>query len=216
MSRLIETVYREHHQTRERYEFVFGGKIRANLITGFVGKGKRVLDLGCRDGSLTRFYTVGNEVCGIDIDFNALIMCRNNLQIPTLQCDLNEGLPFKDATFDTVVAGEILEHVIYPWMLIREIRRVLKKEGLLIGSVPNSYHWRKRFRFLLGLDLDEDPTHLHFFSYQKLFRLLKEEKFSDIKVFPWSNSQKTLKRLLIKKFPSIFATGFVFIAWKVE
>lgn len=215
MPRVIELIYQEHHQVRERYGFVFGEKIRINLITNFVGEKRKVLDLGCRDGSLTYFYSFYNQVCGVDIDLNALRLCQNKLKIPVIKYDLNENLPFKESTFDVVVAGEVLEHVSYPWMLVREIYRVLRVNGIFVGSVPNSYHWRKRVRFLLGLDLDEDPTHLRFFSYGSIFRLLKEEGFSGIIVFPWSSSQSMFKKVLVQRFPSLFATGFVFVARKV-
>lgn len=216
MPRIIELVYQEHHQVQERYGFVFGEKIRANLITNLVGKGKRVLDLGCRDGSLTRFYCSTNQVIGLDIDINALKKCKEILNLNVLLCDLNEGLPFKDNYFEVVVAGELLEHLPFPWMLLREIYRVLKDEGILVGSVPNAYHWRKRVKFLLGRDLDEDLTHLRFFSKESLKRLLETEKFKDIRIIPYSSSaqRSAIKVLLVRCLPTLFSSGFVFWARK--
>jgi SAM-dependent methyltransferase len=212
----IQEVYREHHRTRERYGFVFGGDLRASLIAQALGQGRKILDLGCRDGSLTRFYASDNQVYGVDVDIEALSLCRTQLKIPVLLCDLNEGLPFKEASFDAVVAGEVLEHLPYPWMLIREVHRVLKVGGIFVGSVPNAYHWRKRWRFLLGKDLEEDPTHLRLFSRDILQKMLEQEKMGDIRIIPWAGQSRKnpLKRWALQCWPDLFCTGFIFLARK--
>ena len=49
----------------------------------WMGKNKKVLDLGCRDGTLTRHFIEQNEVTGMDIDKMALEDCKNNLNIET-------------------------------------------------------------------------------------------------------------------------------------
>lgn len=53
--------------------------------------------------------------------------------------DLNAGLPFADASFDTVLLADVLEHIVRPWQLLAEIGRVLAPGGRLIGSVPFLY-----------------------------------------------------------------------------
>ena len=56
--------YHEHQRERS-LDFVYGGEERAVLFSNFVGgPGKRILDLGCRAGALTRSYLAGNEVVG--------------------------------------------------------------------------------------------------------------------------------------------------------
>jgi hypothetical protein len=60
--------YREHHATRSP-DFVYGGDERAELFRDYVGgPGRRVLDVGCRFGALTRSYVAGNEVVGLDLE----------------------------------------------------------------------------------------------------------------------------------------------------
>ncbi|MHA1751331.1 MAG: class I SAM-dependent methyltransferase, partial [Candidatus Helarchaeota archaeon] len=41
-------------------------------------------------------------------------------------------LPFEDKTFDTIISTQVLEHVEKPWIMIKEIHRVLKKNGICI------------------------------------------------------------------------------------
>jgi ubiquinone/menaquinone biosynthesis C-methylase UbiE len=69
-----------------------------------------------------------------------------------------EAMPFEDASFGTVVCTEVLEHVPHPDQALREIRRVLRPGGALIGSVPaRSMIWR--LRFLSSTCPGDEPFH---------------------------------------------------------
>lgn len=163
--------YAEHHLARGR-DFVFGGQERAELFRRYVGgPGRRVLDVGCRWGALTRAYLEGNEVVGIDVDREALAEAAK-LGIETQWADADEPLPFPDGSFDVVVCGELLEHIRDPAGLVAEARRVLRPGGTFVASVPNGFRLKNRLRFLLGGSPHEDPTHLHLFSPADLRALL--------------------------------------------
>jgi 2-polyprenyl-3-methyl-5-hydroxy-6-metoxy-1,4-benzoquinol methylase len=138
----------------------FGGKHRGNLFKNWIGRGKKVLDLGCRDGALSRFYREGNEIIGVDIDREALRICQERSGIETFCLNLNDLLPFEASSFDVVVAGEVIEHLYYPEFFLEEVARVLKPEGRFIGSTCNAFRLRNRRKFLLGKEY-EDNTHLH-------------------------------------------------------
>jgi SAM-dependent methyltransferase len=155
--------YGEHHRARRGPDFVFGGEDRAALFRRLVGgPGRRVLDLGCRYGALTRHYAEGNDVVGVDVDREALAEAAK-LGIETRWADVEEPLAFADASFDVVVAGELLEHLREPARVVAEARRVLRPGGTLVGSVPNAYRLKNRLRFLAGRRPEDDPTHLHLF-----------------------------------------------------
>src|SRR5207248_1367135 len=156
--------YGEHHRSSRGEEFVFAGPERAELFRRYVGgPGRRVLDLGCRYGALTRTYAEGNEVVGVDVDREALQEAAK-LGIETRWADVDEALPFPGASFDVVVAGELLEHVRDPERLMGEVSRLLRPGGTFVGSVPNAFRLKNRLRFLLGRKPEDDPTHLHMFS----------------------------------------------------
>jgi SAM-dependent methyltransferase len=165
--------YREHHRASRSEEFVFAGPERAELFRGYVGgPGRRVLDLGCRYGALTRAYADGNDVVGVDVDRDALAQAAT-LGIETKWADVDEPLPFADESFDVVVAGELLEHVRDPMRLVTEAQRVLRKGGVFVGSVPNAFRLKNRLRFLLGRKPEDDPTHLHMFTPADVRDLLR-------------------------------------------
>src|SRR3982751_5852025 len=97
--------YAEHNRSERGAGFVFARPEREALFTRYVGgPGRRVLDLGCRDGALTQAYLDGNEVVGVDADHDALAEAAR-LGIETHRADLDQPLDFPRASFDVVVAG---------------------------------------------------------------------------------------------------------------
>jgi SAM-dependent methyltransferase len=171
--------YEEHHrERRDEGDFVFVPE-RVPLFRAAIGTGKRVLDLGCRSGALTRHFLDGNSVVGLDVDAAALEKARA-LGIEPVQANVEEPLPFEDAAFDTVVAGELLEHLQFPDALVAEIWRVLRHEGVLVGSVPNAFRVQSRLRFLRGRPPEDDPTHLRMFSPREMRALLAG--FDDVRI----------------------------------
>ncbi|MFL5946109.1 MAG: class I SAM-dependent methyltransferase [Gaiellaceae bacterium] len=164
--------YAEHNRTERGRGFVFAGAEREELFRRYVGgPGKRVLDLGCRDGALTEAYASGNDIVGVDADKEALAEAARR-GIETRWADLDQPLGLDDESFDVAVAGELLEHLRDPHRLVGEIRRVLRPGGTFVASVPNAYRLKGRLRFLAGRAPESDPTHLQMFSPSDVRTLL--------------------------------------------
>jgi SAM-dependent methyltransferase len=182
MSRLerLDERYRAHH-TDEKQEFVFGGDERGAIFAAAVGTGARVLDLGCRTGALASYYAAGNDLVGVDVDREALARAAERLGIETVWADVETGLPFEDASFDAVVAGELLEHLADPAAAVAQVRRVLRPKGVFVGSVPNAFRLKSRVAYALGrYPADWDPTHLQLFTPSALRALLAG--FDDVQI----------------------------------
>ena len=159
----LQERYEEHHRARrDEGDFVFVPE-RIPIFQEAIGRGRRVLDLGCRSGALARHFLEGNEVVGLDVDRAALAKAAA-LGIEPVEANVEEPLPFADASFDAVVAGELLEHLQFPEALVAEAHRVLRPGGALVGSVPNAFRLQSRLRFLRGREPEDDPTHLHLFA----------------------------------------------------
>ena len=170
MSDLSERYEQHHRERRDEGDFVFVPE-RIPLFRAAIGTGKRVLDLGCRSGALTRHFLEGNSVVGLDVDPAALEKAAA-LGIEPVQANVEELLPFEDESFDAVVAGELFEHLQVPDTLVAEVRRVLRPDGVLVGSVPNAFRVQSRLRFLRGEPPEDDPTHLRMFSPDAVRALL--------------------------------------------
>ena len=173
--RILADFYSKHHLNGNRRNQSVSEEKRSQLFKEWMGKNKKVLDMGCRDGILTRHFIEHNEVTGLDIDKQALKACRENLKIKTKWADFSLQIPIPTSSFDVVVAGEVIEHLPYPEITIAEISRILKPEGLFIGSVPNSYHLKNRLRVLKGRLIDYDQTHLRAYNVMLLRQYLEKE-----------------------------------------
>jgi 2-polyprenyl-3-methyl-5-hydroxy-6-metoxy-1,4-benzoquinol methylase len=173
--RILADFYSKHHLSGNRRNQSVSEEKRSQLFKKWMGENKKVLDMGCRDGILTRHFIDQNEVTGLDIDKQALEACREKLNIETKWADFSLQIPIPTSSFDVVVAGEVIEHLPYPEITIAEISRILKPEGLFIGSVPNSYHIKNRLRVLKGRLIDYDQTHLRAYNVMLLRQYLEKE-----------------------------------------
>ena len=198
-------LYIDHHETGDRIGNSFMEDTRAELFRDWIGQGKTILDLGGRDGTLTRHFAPGNEVVIGDIDTSAMAIARQNLKVETIEVNLNEPLPFEDNTFDVIVLAEVLEHLPYPKITFGEIQRTLKPGGSLVGSIPLAYHIKDRWQVLRGRKLwvNGDPTHVQFFKYDELISFF--ENYLDVEeVISIKGGRKA------HWFPKLFARDVAF------
>jgi SAM-dependent methyltransferase len=132
---------------------------------------RRVLDVGCGFGSYGRGLLAGGyDWIGAEVDAaDCAELAR--LGLPHRHVD-GRTLPFSDASFDSALLLEVLEHIAEPWPFLAEIRRVAPRQ--LIVSVPNCE--------LLGYLSDHHVTpwhmleadHKNFFTRWSLGALLKD------------------------------------------
>ncbi|RLE90890.1 MAG: class I SAM-dependent methyltransferase [Thermoprotei archaeon] len=117
------------------------------------GSFRRMLDLGCGYGGLTKYVAdfLGiYEIYGIDIDEQRLEKAKKR-GIKVYKVDLNnEPLPFPNNYFDVVTSFGVLEHLTSYDNIIAEAHRVLTKKGYFIISMPNLASWVNRIALLLG------------------------------------------------------------------
>lgn len=205
----LEQTYIHHHTKGGRRGRTMFGELRGVFLREAIGTNKTILDIGCRDGELTKEFYKGNKVLGIDIDLEALAKIKRELGIDTDKIDLHGNWNLSADSFDVVVAGEVLEHLYYPDIVLGKIVGVLNKEGILVGSVPNAFSLINRFRLFFGIKKGtplSDPTHINHFKRSELERLLKE-RFSNVVISPLGKYA-----WLDKFFPGFFSFMFLFKA----
>lgn len=137
-------------------------KLRQFLIVRLINKykvGDKILDAGCGTGLILRKLPKGTV--GVDINPRNIKRAKKHAPLAkVIQGDV-ERLPFKKETFTTIVATEVIEHQPDPKPTVQELRRVLKKNGVLIGSVPAiSPIWF--LRFLSSTCPRGEPFHKNF------------------------------------------------------
>jgi hypothetical protein len=103
-----------------------------------------LLDVGCRDGRLKGYLSTKVKYTGIDLTPGPCV---------ARICDIEQGIPFPDYSFDAVVALDVLEHTENIWFAFRELVRVARSQIMVV--LPNSYHWKERLRFLRGRERDK-------------------------------------------------------------
>ncbi|MEW6171996.1 MAG: class I SAM-dependent methyltransferase [Bacillota bacterium] len=128
-----------------------------------------ILDVGCRSGNfksqlpnkMVRYY-------GIDLFPPATIIAN-----------VEHGLPFKKASFDVVVALDVLEHTNDIHNAFGELCRVAR--GYVVISLPNGYELRSRLKFLLGHPISGKyllPTEPLLDRHRWLFSLREAQAFT--------------------------------------
>ncbi|MBL68079.1 MAG: hypothetical protein CMO74_06445 [Verrucomicrobiales bacterium] len=213
----------EEFQSRGKYDYLYGDEARKNLYVELIGKGHRILEVGCRAGNLTQHYHEGNEVVGVDVDRNALKEFEKRLSLKGHWVDVDsEDLPFDDGKFDVVVFSEVMEHLRFPQKALEKIERVLKPGGRLIGSVPNAFRLRNRMKFLFGKPFEVDASHLRSYSHELLRRELSTF-FDQIEIHPVSGHLLGGGSTGVPVFPwlpfrirALFALDLVFVGVSKE
>jgi SAM-dependent methyltransferase len=139
--------------------------------------GARLLELGCADGSLLKkLRSAGWTVAGVETARGPVARARERHGLEVFHGELRDA-KFPDAHFDVVIGGMVLEHLHDPLGCVREIRRILKPDGLLVLAVPNigSIEFRVFRGWWHGLEL---PRHLYHFTPKTIRRLLGAGGFS--------------------------------------
>jgi SAM-dependent methyltransferase len=145
-----------------------------------LSRNRRVLDAGCGVGyGAAELSYAANSVTGMDISAEAVAFAgnqysRRNLNWVQGSCT---ALPMGDASFDLVVAFEVIEHLTDWPQLIAEARRVLAPGGQFIVSTPNKSYYAES-RKLSG----PNPFHEHEFEYDE-FREALESVFPHVSLF---------------------------------
>ena len=112
----------------------------------------KILDLGCDDGIWTLQMAdkiKSKKIFGLDLIDKQIRKAVKNGIIAT-KGDLNKTFPYKDNTFDVVLANQVIEHVVDTDLFTSEIFRILKKGGYAVISTENLASWHNIFSLMLG------------------------------------------------------------------
>jgi ubiquinone/menaquinone biosynthesis C-methylase UbiE len=177
------------------------------------------LDIGSGTGELIQLVKTNFNVSCYAVDYTDTLMQDEKQKVDVT--DLNHcSLPYDDNFFDAVTFTEVIEHLEDHRKILKEINRVLKKDGVLVVTTPNILNMKSRIRFLLvgfynlfgPLHVKESALHhggghINPISYFYLSHSLLDADFRDIKL-TIDKKQRTSIFLLLFLYPLILLGSF--------
>lgn len=178
----------------------------------------KILDVGCGSGTIAKkLQDAGHVVKGLDFSEEALRRASQR-GIETQQCNLDEGIPEPDNTYDVVWEGDIVEHVFDPIGLLKESARVLKPNGILLLTIPSDVGLVSRIKMLFGISHQEQMYMTsgfykhHTFFTPRLIRFMLDK--AKLEIIGFHKVLNVGKRYEIKLLPSMFFNEIVIKATK--
>jgi 2-polyprenyl-3-methyl-5-hydroxy-6-metoxy-1,4-benzoquinol methylase len=159
--------------------------LRADVLSLVPSGCKRFLDLGCATGATGAAIKAaypGVRVVGVERDAQMAVLAQAKLdrvvvadldEIETVVCEL------AGECFDCIICGDVLEHLIDPWLVLRSATRLCSDRGHVLASLPNVAHistfmsllrhrWPYRDRGI------HDSSHLRFFARSNVLTLFAQ------------------------------------------
>lgn len=122
---LLEPIYIER---KTMYDFLFKESVLINRNL----KNKRIMDFGCGNKPYKELFRGGGEYIGVDVKESG-----HDSQDKSTDIFYDKvTIPLKSDYFDYVLATQCFEHIPNIYEILLEINRVMKKEGILLATVP--------------------------------------------------------------------------------
>lgn len=156
-----------------------------------VGNGRRVLELGCGPGMITRLLAKQQcRVTALEQDGSALQVAAQYCEATHI-CDLNDPawptMLAGAAKYDVIVAGDVLEHLLNPWATVECLTHLLAIDGHIVISLPHAGH-SAILACLFASDFPYQPwglldrTHIRFFGMQNIQKLCEQAGLKIVEV----------------------------------
>ncbi|MBE2226097.1 MAG: methyltransferase domain-containing protein [Ignavibacteria bacterium] len=119
------------------FRFIENKRIRVLITEADIRPDDNVLEVGCGAGHILERINCG-RLTGIDISPVQIQRAKARLGSKAKLIEAEgERLPFPDQSFERILCTEVFEHVLEPEKLLKEMKRVLKDDGIISLSVPN-------------------------------------------------------------------------------
>lgn len=191
---------------------------QAKLTYQFAPQAKKILDVACGAGyfpeKLTEVYPPTTQICGTDLSDVALQLATKRCPEADFQLSPAEKLPYQEHVFDVITCLGSLEHFLDIPASLKEMSRVMKRDGLMLVMIPNIMWYKDILSVLFtGSRKTRNQTHERFASlgeWAQLFegcglKVHRTYKYNGIARSPF---KQFLKDILI---PKRFSYHFIFI-----
>lgn len=189
-------------------------------------KADKVLEIGCGSGETLNYLQsngIANNVTGIDI-VKIRESHQSNLDRFIAGNIENINLDFSKNSFDLILCGDVLEHLINPWEALKRLKPFLKDDGYLIASIPNIRFYKVLYKVFISGDFKYenegilDKTHLRFFCYKNIIDLFNSSGYKIDKIvsdFDVVKCKRTYaNKVLFHLFRNFFTIQYLTVAQK--
>jgi len=176
-------------------------------------KGKEFLEIGGGEVGCKFHKNLAGSYTGIDV------LIPKNKPEKFVQQDLekNPRFPFKDNSFDAIIASDVLEHLNNRHEIMEEMKRVLKEDGIIIISLPNEFSYQPVWYHIKGVDWmmsGTDYGHKYMYGIKTAREYLnKHLKIVQEKYFYLDGKLEFMRGIsqwLAEKIPRWFARNIVY------
>jgi SAM-dependent methyltransferase len=192
----------EKKGTGRRGESYYSGS-RDDLIPLIPPGAKHILEVGCAAGMTgRRLRELGfREVVGVEI-LEEVAQKAVPFYERVIVGDVEKTeLPYEEGYFDCILYGDVLEHLVDPWKVLRVHNRFLKPGGAIICSIPNVRHYKHMKKLLVRGEWEYceagilDRGHLRFFTVKSIEAMVEEGGFEITRMIKRPSGAKWLKWL---------------------
>ncbi|MCK5360381.1 MAG: class I SAM-dependent methyltransferase [Gammaproteobacteria bacterium] len=182
---MLEKIY------EEKSHGSYFSTIRSEVITVFPDKAEKVLELGCGEGvTLKHLKETGMArwVCGVDFHNESLEKAKINGVDKVLNRDLNNfDVSTIEEKFDVILCMDVLEHIVDPWSIVKNLKELLTDKGVIIASIPNVQNIRVVVPLIFGKWIYKDcgildRGHLRFFTRGTAIDLIQQGGFEIVEI----------------------------------
>ena len=181
------------------------------LICEMVEPNSKVIDLGCGNGSLLERLIKDKNVTseGIELSLSGFETCTKK-GLKVIQGRIDENLPFSDNSFDYSICNVTIQMVMYPEVLLREMKRISKYQ---IVSFPNFAHYKNRLDLLLKGRMPRpmlfgykwySTGHIHQLSIKDFYELIDDVGEISVLKKEYLAGSSSFKKAIASLFPNIF------------
>ena len=189
----------------------------------------KVLEVGCGEGEFGRLLksNLKAEVWGIEISETAAKNAQKELDKVLIGNIEEENIPLPKGYFDCIIFNDVLEHLRYPWNVLKNIKKNLKPNGYVVASIPNIRYyytvydllrygrWRYEDKGIL------DKTHLRFFTIESIKEMFKASgyylsRIEGINACKVSWKFRIFNWFMMKRFEDMRYTQFACVAQPVK
>jgi 2-polyprenyl-3-methyl-5-hydroxy-6-metoxy-1,4-benzoquinol methylase len=186
---------------------IYFNVVRKEMLPFVPSEARVTLEIGCGDGNFAELLLSRGalEVWGIEYEKEQADLAQKRMT-KVLVGDVAEQLTLlPDNYFDVIICNDVLEHLIDPYTVISKLRYKLKKEGVMISSIPNIRYFRNLFDYFFNKNWDYtdsgimDKTHFRFFTYRSIRKMFESNGYEVVKMVG-INPTKSIRPLIWNLF----------------